>query len=575
MNNLETFDIDELSIIAKEKLKDNPFYLIEQGLLYIIDKSAVKRKLVLNYSQRKVLDIIKREWFANRPVRVYVLKARQQGISTLSEAILFSLALIYDNSSSLVVADKDKNSQHLFDISKNYYDNIISNDDVSYLHTELKKSNAKELKFSNNNSQMIIETAGAKRAGQSFTFQRMHCSEIAYWSNAMQTFTSLNQTIPREPKTIQIIETTANGYGNYACDLWHNINQSDSGYIPVFIAWWEHEEYSMKIFDGEEFVLTTKERELREKYNKMYAVTITDEQFKWARWCLKNNCNGDIHQFMQEYPGSPDEAFIASGLPVFDIETLGVMYEQEKQQASIYRKYSIIDDWGNFKFILGFNGGSEGDFDIYQLPIANFRYMITTDCSEGVAGGDYSVANVFLIKTGEQVCHYSTQVDVDLFTKHVYELAVLYNNAFLAPERNNHGHAQITILENRYHYGNIYKHAADEKLGFPTFNSTRTIAINNLQELLREGYFYFHNLKTINEMMTFSKDKGKMQGQVGCHDDEVTTLWVAAYILKFGLLEQVLTLVQGENAKTFKPFYEQVGLNRLMNKSKLKNGNYY
>ena len=36
------------------------------------------------------------------------------------------------------------------------------------------------------------------------------------------------------------------------------------------------------------------------------------------RWCLKNNCRGNVDIFRQEYPSCPEEAFLMSGRPVFD-----------------------------------------------------------------------------------------------------------------------------------------------------------------------------------------------------------------------------------------------------------------
>ena len=58
---------------------------------------------------------------------------------------------------------------------------------------------------------------------------------------------------------------------------------------------------------------------------------VSYEQLKWRRWCINNNCNGDVEQFHQEYPSTPEEAFIASGRPRFNIGVLKQYRRQAKE----------------------------------------------------------------------------------------------------------------------------------------------------------------------------------------------------------------------------------------------------
>ena len=61
---------------------------------------------------------------------------------------------------------------------------------------------------------------------------------------------------------------------------------------------------------GEE--LTEEEEALKAAFG------LDNEQIMWRRWCIRNNCNNDIDLFHQEYPSTPEEAFIATGAGVFD-----------------------------------------------------------------------------------------------------------------------------------------------------------------------------------------------------------------------------------------------------------------
>src|SRR5215470_11405743 len=89
--------------------------LLEQ--LSIKTKKAEIRKYDLNYidpdegdlgwAQRPFVAEIERQYNLNKPVRVIVLKARQLGISTATEACLFWWCFLHPGSNSLVLSHED------------------------------------------------------------------------------------------------------------------------------------------------------------------------------------------------------------------------------------------------------------------------------------------------------------------------------------------------------------------------------------------------------------------------------------------------------------------------------------
>jgi hypothetical protein len=68
--------------------------------------------------------------------------------------------------------------------------------------------------------------------------------------------------------------------------------------------------------DHNEKEVRTYEWQLREKN------ALTWEQLNWRRYTVANKCQGDEELFMQEYPSTPEEAFISSGRPKFNIPAL-------------------------------------------------------------------------------------------------------------------------------------------------------------------------------------------------------------------------------------------------------------
>ena len=58
----------------------------------------------INWAQAEYIDEFHTQWNAGKPVRIIVLKARQLGISTASQALGFSLAFAMPDTAELTIA---------------------------------------------------------------------------------------------------------------------------------------------------------------------------------------------------------------------------------------------------------------------------------------------------------------------------------------------------------------------------------------------------------------------------------------------------------------------------------------
>ncbi|MDD5353280.1 MAG: hypothetical protein PHS93_08990, partial [Candidatus Omnitrophica bacterium] len=113
--------IEELEkIVAEWENPENLPQVIEDWLK-IRTESGEILSLIPNESQKKILDIIIPMLKENKPVRLIILKARQQGISTLVQAIFFILLFVGSNLRALTMGDKIKSSNNLFNIYDVYY----------------------------------------------------------------------------------------------------------------------------------------------------------------------------------------------------------------------------------------------------------------------------------------------------------------------------------------------------------------------------------------------------------------------------------------------------------------------
>ncbi len=83
-------------------------------------------------------------------------------------------------------------------------------------------------------------------------------------------------------------------------------------------------------------------------------------------------------------------------------------------------------------------------FRCYELPRQERKYVIGADPAEGVERGDASCA-VVLDEDGSEVGFLTGRIEPTVFAGYIAEIGKFYNNAGIIIERNNHGHAVISV----------------------------------------------------------------------------------------------------------------------------------
>ena len=494
-----------------------------ENYVKIRDKSGSIVDFKLNEPQQKLYNIIKKQREENKPVRIIILKARQMGFSTLTESILFKETATKFNINTGIVAHKEESTTNLFNMSKRIYDNLPKE-----LQPEKKASNAKEIIFDNDKgtglkSKIKCMTAGSEGLGRSDTFNNLHISELAFWpGNKKEAMVGLLQAVPYLPNTLIIIESTANGY-EYFKELWDGAESGENDFIPLFVGW--HELYEYKIpYTG--FELTKEEKELMDIYN------LSLEQISWRRWCIRNNCGNDIQQFHQEYPMTPEEAFIASGSTVFDTNQIQRRLKEIKQPLKT--GYFIYDYDGSKLSNIKWVNDKNGYINIYQVPNtpAITKYCIGGDTAG--EGSDYFTGHVLDARTGEQVAVLKHEFDADLYTKQMICLGKYYKNALIGIEVNFDSYPirelQRLGYTNQYirEQQDTYTGKLEKKYGFRTTSLTRPTIISRLVEIVREDVDKINDKDTLKELLTIIRnEKGRIEAPVGGHDDQMMGLAIA------------------------------------------------
>ena len=286
----------------RQKLKDD-FPCYAEKCLKIRTKEGQILPLKLNKSQQHIHDQLEAQLEQTGRVRAIILKGRQQGSSTYVEGRFMWKTTHRTGCYSYILTHEDEASQNIFDMAKRYFEHL-----PAFVKPTVNRDNAKELKFPNLDSGYKVGTAGNKTTGRSQTNQLFHGSEVAFWKNAEEHAKGVLQTVPDMDGTEVILESTANGMGNYYHQQWKMAEAGLSDYLAIFVPWYWQDEYRKT--PPKDFSLTEDEEVLKDRYEW------DDAQVFWRRQKIRDLSAGGIdgeRAFKQEYPNNAAEAFQITG----------------------------------------------------------------------------------------------------------------------------------------------------------------------------------------------------------------------------------------------------------------------
>jgi len=495
--------------------------------LKIRTKSGAVIPFRLNPAQEKLYEVARRQQEAGKPVRIIILKARQLGFSTLTEGLIFHTCATRRNINALIVAHRDDATANLFRMSKLFYDEL-----PEPIKPMVRSSNAQELVFENPTrsqkekaerpglrSRLRCATAGGRGIGRSDTLQCVHLSEYAFWPEGADgkaaTLTGILQAVPSMPGTMVVIESTANGYEDFK-ERWDAACAGENDFEAVFFAWFENPEYMMEPVPGTDW--TPEERELQKRYE------LSEGQLQWRRWCIANNCGGDLDMFRQEYPSNPDEAFLHSGTGVFDNEQ--VILRRETAPEPVRRGNFVWEDGEAETDRFLFSEDPIGAVKIWKEPEEGHPYVIGGDTAG--EGSDWFTALVIDNSTGEQVASLRRQYSEPEYTRQIYALGMYYNAAMVGLETNFSTYPVMKLYElgypNQYarEREDTYTRQLRKSYGFRTDRVTRPRAIAGLVEVFSAHPAWFKDPELLGEMLTFCYNEDhRPEALAGKHDDMV------------------------------------------------------
>jgi hypothetical protein len=269
----------------------------------IRSKAGVPKPFELNRAQLYIHERIEAQRKATGKVRAIILKGRQQGCSTYIQARYFHKVITSRGKKAFILTHEADATKNLFEMTKRFYDNLEPG-----LCPKADTSSIKELHFSQFDSGYSVGTAGNKGVGRSQTIQLFHGSEVAFWQYADEHAKGVLQAVSDEDGTEIILESTANGIGNYFHGRWVSAcTAGDGDYQAIFVPWYWQPEYTMT---AEGFTPTDEETSLL-NFHQQDGLTL--EHLAWRRRKITNlskDFEAGLELFKQEYPFTANEAFL-------------------------------------------------------------------------------------------------------------------------------------------------------------------------------------------------------------------------------------------------------------------------
>lgn len=480
-------------------------------VLKINTKTQGSQPFRLRKYQSRYIQHLKED-FPDGIIRSVVLKCRQAGFSSIVAGINVHAMTTRYNERGIMLADKFSRTGEVHGIYSHMVNNIPEK-----IRPMIAKNNDEEVLFDNPNKDLRNAKPGLgsgfksytaldENAGRSGTRMFAHLTEMAFYRYAMQIDEGVQNSIPLAKGTRIIKESTANGMANHGeafYNLWTAAEAGESIYKPYFVAWHEIDDYQLPVPPG--FILTPKEIDLIK-----LCPSITNANLVWRRLKISEySSTSDSplppeERFAQDFPSYPSEAFLSTGRPVFDMQKLKEHSEDLKRHPPKIQDIKIKQTYLSMYPKL---------LTVYFVPEKGMKYSIGADVALGLDIGDSSSAKI-LDSNHREVAYFHGQIDPDHFGRCLVELAKIYNNAIIVPERNSMGHTTLNAIK-EMGYTRIYnsevideldEHKITSKLGWLTTSKSKQVMLNALIAEYRDDDVTILDVGTINEMIKCTRE---------------------------------------------------------------------
>lgn len=565
-------------LVIQQKPKDDADH---QEVLIAFDKP--------NSQQMILFEIIWYLWVNKRPIRLIILKERQWGCSTLIQAFICWLMMFVGNSDGFLAAQDEDASEKIFRRFKLFLDNMETWLKPDLLSDKTEKVTIRPEPLAQYCPSIEIHTASNVKFGRGTAVRWFHWSEVSHSreSAAPDTLLGVNNAIPRAPGTMVVLEATAKGAEGLYADEWERCYRFYGKEIrsvedipdvvspipiPVFFSWldceWYQEPAPQNLVDGlaayraaykegdEEAMAAAaascdlgnaihpvvgQADEDPEELELAKMDEVTADQLQWRRMTIDGQCQGSAEMFCQEYPRTPEQAFLLSGTNIFPRGyVMNCIRAVEKQDPPARGDLQTSIDEG--QRVTRMYSSPSGDLLVWKEPEPTRQYLCFGDVGEGKPDSAFSVVQVMDAITQEQCAELHGRWDPLYFGGLMFDIGLWYFDALLCPEVTGPGFSTGQELIRRG-YTNLYyprevglkagtggDRAHDNlPIGWHTNTSTRPVMVSSIRYWVHQAMLdLVHSVELLREMRDWYRNKrGKETHPPGKYDDRLMA-WAGA-----------------------------------------------
>ena len=539
-----------------------------QRLFKVVDKGGNVVPFKYQHGQARIASYLSQCEREGKPCRVYVLKSRQIGLTTLIANRNFVKILCNDNRRAVTMAHQEHRAAEILGKLKFAYANL-----PAQLKFELSQDSKSALGFADFNSKMLICSARNSELVRGDTYQDEHVSEFTRFVDQELALFELQQVCHRLPGTSIIIETTGKKYGSYAQKVWLQAKAGLVPYVPMFLPWQEDPSTDL---DGGTWSDEERDRYMREVWD--YEPQLIDRAklynlkpgcTYWAYLQLKEMCLGNFEQFLEDYPCSDEEAWRSKGDLFFESANIIRLLRKVETIPQTVFNLSVANLEDGFTSFAQLQEAprhfdpraGEPHLIVWRNAQIGRRYVCSGDSGMGTVGGDPSVSHVIDMYTGEMMAEFHGVIPPHQHARVMESLCRIYNDALAAPEVNSMGMATLQDLQRRYPYIFIWRALDDNKqrlsnkLGWYTGIKSRSLMLSLLRRVVDEAATEnsatlgaIRSKGLLQEMQTFlENDNGKPEAAAGFHDDRIMSLAIAWYVSQLetrGMTDDILSVLR-------------------------------
>ena len=481
--------------------------------------------------------------FLDTNIHAVLLKARQIGCSTFVAGYVFHKLFFFGMARSALFFSKNQDDANEL-LAKVLFGWDRLPDSLRERGPKRTNKHTQHIMFSNGSS--IRSLPSKKNAGRSRTAWIVVLDEWAFYEDPANAWSSVEPVADIGRLSLPDFEfdpwncggrmiclSTANQSGDFFNTFWNEAVDGVNGFAPRFL--------SALIPPGRD-----------------------------ADWYAAQKKRLPEWQLHREYPVDAELAFIKSGNPVFDTDSVR---DWVVEDGSLHNPMVMADGQ------IFLHPSPTGLLRVFRDMDPRLEYIIGADTAQGIDGGDYSSADIVQVpyfgsdgtfNPAVQVAHFHGSIDPDLFGMQLSVIGRYYNTAHIVVEANNHGNTTLNTLYRHAGYTNLYfrkiRKTRTEKrtreMGFYTSRATKAPLIDNLKQLIREHDIVVLSEKTKKEIMSYVRsENGAMSGNP--NDDCVMSLAMAGEGLRnrVGDLRVVNTNDLNDTGDTFNSLLKELKRN--------------